>query len=287
MMCFKIIPFLSLIFLGFIPNSPAQTYDGRSDSCDILHEELYLEVLDFTNKTITGRAFIRLTPKVNNLGAVRFDLRNLTVDSVTFNGQPIAFIQNGESVLCSFSQLLNIGDTATLMIRYGGSPTTGTGSFGGFYWSGSFAFNIGVSLNDIPHPFGRAWMPCFDNFVERFTLTCHVRVATSQTAVCGGVLQGVTNHGDGTHTFTWALQQPVPSYLMSVAVGPYAFVQGNLFTASGQQVPYLLAARAQDTTQMKNSFVNLPHALLTFTQLFGPYVWGRVGYVLVPFTSGA
>lgn len=264
-----------------------QNYDTRSDSCDILHTELYLDVLDFTNKTIQATAHITFTPKVPGLQQVRFDLRNLTVSSVTLGAVPVAFTQSGESVHCLLPVPLNPGDTAILSLSYSGQPVTGTGSFGGFYWSGAFAFNLGVSLNDIPHPFGRAWMPCFDNFVERFTLTCHVRVSQNHTAVCGGILTGVTDHGDGTRTFSWALTEPVPSYLMSVAVGPYAFVQGQYESAPGQPVPYLLAARPQDTTNMKNSFANLEQALQTFTQRYGPFVWSRVGYVLVPFTSGA
>ena len=38
---------------------------------------------------------------------------------------------------------------------------------------------------------------------------------------------------------------------------------------------------------MKNSFVNLNTALATFENRFGPYVWNRVGYCMVPFSSGA
>jgi aminopeptidase N len=274
-----------LILLPF--SSQGQNYDTRSDSCDLLHMELYLDVLDFTNKTIQATAHVRFTPKVPGLQQVRFDLRNLTVSSVTLGVVPILFSQSGESVKCFLPAPLNPGDTAVLSLSYGGQPITGTGSFGGFYWSGAFAFNLGVSLNDIPHPFGRAWLPCFDNFVERFTLTCHVRVSQNHAAVCGGILTGVTDHGDGTRTFSWELAEPVPSYLMSVAVGPYVFLQGQYEAAPGQPVPYLLAARPQDTTNLKSSFVNLEHALQTFTQRYGPFVWSRVGYVLVPFTSGA
>ncbi|MCX7650855.1 MAG: M1 family metallopeptidase [Flavobacteriales bacterium] len=286
--CFCLI--FGILLLGWISGKKvlqAQGYDTRSDSCDILHTEVFLDVLDFTNKTIAATAHIRLTPKVNGLDRVRFDLRNLTVSTVMSGAQPVSFSQVGESVICVFPQSLNLGDTVTLTLQYGGQPIAGTGSFGGFYWVGAFAFNLGVSLNDIPHPFGRAWIPCFDNFVERFTLTCHVRVSEQNAAVCGGTLTAITPHGDGTHTFSWALSEPVPSYLMSVAVGPYVFVEGYFQNNPFPPVPYLLAARPQDTTQMRNSFVNLESALQIFTHKYGPFVWSRVGYVLVPFTSGA
>jgi aminopeptidase N len=49
----------------------------------------------------------------------------------------------------------------------------------------------------------------------------------------------------------------------------------------------VLAARASDTTALKNGFVHLPDAVLGFEDYFGPYVWNRVGYCLVPFSSGA
>jgi aminopeptidase N len=42
-----------------------------------------------------------------------------------------------------------------------------------------------------------------------------------------------------------------------------------------------------DTTNMKNAFINLENAFDAFEDKFGPYLWDKVGFVLVPFNGGA
>ena len=74
--------------------------------------------------------------------------------------------------------------------------------------------------------------------------------------------------------------------MASVAVGSYTQVN-KIYNGINGPVPIILTAAAADTANVKNSLINLNTALSTFENRFGPYLWNRVGYALVPFNSGA
>lgn len=267
--------------------NPNFLYDSRSDSIDVTRQSIFLNITDFTNKTITGNCNTLIKAKVDNINEITLDLRGFTVDSVLHsNGLPLSYSHIGEKLNITFNQPLMMNDSAELSIYYGGATTPGS-SFGGFYWQSGIAYNLGVGLDDIPHNMGRAWFPCFDNFVERALYDLHITVDTVNKAVCGGVLDSVSWTGGSTHTFHWTMHQTVPTYLVSVAVGKYQFVNDLYVSSLYQNKPMQLAALGPDTMNMKNSFINLKSTLGHFENLFGPYLWDRVGYVLVPFNSGA
>ena len=135
----------------------------RSDSVAILHNNLYLNVTDFTAHTIQGRDVVTLSPKLQ-VGQVTFDLEALTVDSVLVNQTAVSFAhQNGKLTVPVAG--VSVGDTALVDIHYHGVPTHD--NWGGIFFSGQYAYNIGVTLDAVPHSIGRAWFPCFDAFLLR------------------------------------------------------------------------------------------------------------------------
>lgn len=263
-------------------------YDTRSDSIDLLHFTINLEITDFTNKIIKGYTEIQFTPLQNNIQDIRLDLMTLNVDSVIWVSDSTVLSYNhlGESLNIGFSNPQNIGDTNSIRIYYGGTPSFDP-TFGGFYFQSGFAYNVGVSLNDIPHNYGRTWYPCFDNFIERSSYDFIITTQDIHSAVCGGVLQSSVNNGNGTKTYRWHLEQSVPSYLTSVAVNNFVLLQDTVLSISNDVIPIILAARPSDTANVMNSFVNLKNAFHIYESKFGPYLWDRIGYVFVPMTAGA
>ncbi len=260
--------------------------NSRSDSVDVLHTTIHLDVTDFSGQTIRGMATICFVAKVDSLMRLDLDLLQLTIDSVRGPNGLLTYLYPGQQTIQIYlPQPMMQGDTSEVTVYYQGKPKKDSGGWGGWYWSGDLAFNIGVALTDVPHTFGRAWFPCFDNFVERCTYTLYVRTPADKVAVCGGALVGYTPNADGTTTWHWELTQPVPSYLISVAVHKYALVHDNYISVTGDTIPILLGALASDTLKLKNSFKHLKDALAMYEAAWGPYRWQKVGYVLT--TVGA
>ena len=59
----------------------------------------------------------------------------------------------------------------------------------------------GVGFAADPHSFGRAWFPCFDNFVERCTFEFFVHVDNDRTVFANGALVDVSEPGPGEHIY--------------------------------------------------------------------------------------
>lgn len=259
----------------------------RSDTMNVLNYEIYL---DFTNAdlgNLKGNCEVKFSPLMN-VNSLSLDLLQMNVDSILYHGNPVAFSYNDTLIVAYFGSTINAGLTDSLTVYYGGSPQMDPSGWGGFYMTGGYYYNLGVGFESYPHNYGRVWHPCFDNFVERATYDFQILTDGGNTAYCNGTRLNVSTVGTDSLITTWNLQTEIPSYLASVAVSSYTHVVQNYFSVlQGQNIPIWLAAKPSDTTNVKNSFLHLVDALQGFETYYGPYKWERIGYVMVPFNSGA
>lgn len=287
LLCFRLILLFSA---GLFKTAIAQTsfpYDTRSDSISIEHYNVHLDLRDFSTFILKGHTEISIEPLVNNISEIRLDLMGPTVDSVhDINGNLLSFTPAPLGFKVNLGATFNIGDSTSIEVFYHGT-TVQDPTFGGFYFNSAYAFNVGVSLDDIPHNYGKTWFPCFDNFITRSTYDLFVTTLPVHDAACGGVFQSTVINPDLSKTHHWKVFQTIPTYLISVAVSNYVFVNDTFTNYQNNPIPVKLAAHAADTTHMKSSFSNLENAFDIFESKFGPYRWDRVGYVLVPMTAGA
>lgn len=257
----------------------------RSDTIDVIKYTINLDITDFSNQKIKGNTVIRLAPKLNSQNHVCLDLLKMTVDSIKVLSNLITYSYNDTLLIANLPTIINTVDTIDLTVYYHGVPQGDPAGWGGFSFNGNYAYNLGVGFGAKPHNYGRVWFPCFDNFVEKSRYEFNIITDPLKSAYCNGYLVS-DNTASGKRTRSWKLDQQIPSYLASVAVADYAQVNMNIAALNGN-LPAIIAARASDTTAVKNGFVHLPNAVQGFENYYGPYVWNRVGYCLVPFNSGA
>lgn len=259
--------------------------NDRSDTIDVLHYDITLDITDFAGQTIAGNCVLRFSPKMNNVSSISLDLLELTIDSILLDGQIVSnYSYNDTLIQVPFGVPMNDADTAEVQVFYRGHPLPDP-SWGGFYFQQGYAYNIGVGFSSNPHTIGRMWHPCFDNFVERATYTFNITTTAPKKAHCNGYLAGEASMGS-LLTRTWEMEQPIPTYLACVAVNDYATVNLTHTGISGN-IPIELVALAGDTTNLKNSFANLGTAIDAFEYWYGDHQWSKVGYTVVPFAAGA
>lgn len=273
----KFVAFTSLFFLTLF-HSVAQTYQ------DAQKYHLKINTIGILNTGIQANAKINIK-KLDNDSLIKFDLLGFNVDSVLVNENLTTFQKTDSSLLVNIPFVSLINDSMLVDIYYRGVPQKDA-LWGGFYVSGTYAFNMGIGFQSKPHNFGRAWFPCFDNFTDRALYTLEVTTAPTFKAVCGGLLVDDTTYIDGSSKSTWELNQPIPTYLASMAIGKYTFVK-HTFTGQFGSLPVWLAVEAKDTAKLNASFVKLNNAISCFEEKFGPYLFDRVGFVGVPFNAGA
>lgn len=260
--------------LFFVVSTYAQ--NGRENDFDVIHYEIRLDVLDFSTKIIRGQTQVTFSPTIIGFNTLNLELRKLTVDSVYFNNQPVtSFSHIGNDLQITLPFFMMPYDTTSVSIFYQGVPHSE--SWGGFHFSGQYAFNLGVGFVSKPPNLGKAWFPCKDDFFDRALYDFHIRVSDTKKAVCGGLLQSVTPQGDGTHTFHWKMDFAIPTYLASVVVGDYVEVS-DTFSGIDRDIPISIHVRPADQWKVAGSFANLKTIMANLENRFGPYPFERIGY---------
>lgn len=260
--------------------------DLRSDSFDILNININLSLQNFSGKTISANTTVTFKPKIANQQSIGFDLLKLDVTQVLNKGLPISFSYNDTLLRIFFTQTLVPDSIYSVEISYNGSPVQDASGWGGWYWSGVYAFNLGVGFAANPHNYGRVWFPCFDNFIERQTFDFVVAVPSGYMAICNGELKAV-NYGSATDWYTWHMEQPIPSYLACINAAPYVTVESVYQSIDGRKIPVWLNALSSDTNNVKLSFAKLDTCIRLFENLFGKYPFEKIGFSMVPFNNGA
>lgn len=208
---------------------------------------------------------------------IKLELKDLTVDDVTVNGQPFSFSHDGELITISLSGTINTGDQVLVDVAYHGEPFHE--GWGGFHWSvGDYCFNLGVGFISVPHNLGKTWFPCIDDFQDRALYTIYATVDEGKDAVCGGLLEEIIDNGNGTLTYKWAMQHTIPTYLASIAVGDYARWTDTYYGINGD-IPIEIWVKPADSNKVDGSFEHLNEILAIYEEHFGPYRFERVGYV--------
>lgn len=259
----------------------------RSDTIDVLRYDITLDFMNVGSQEISGICQVKFSSLQNNISTISLDLLQLTIDSIKQTGSQISYGYNDTLIVASLSTTLNTGDVDSITVYYHGNPQGDPSGWGGFYFQNNYAYNLGVGFGADPHNYGRVWHPCFDNFVERAIYNITLITPASLRGYANGLITSETDYGT-YYERTWHLNQEIPTYLACVAVSDYTHSEQNYHSnLTGNDIPMYLIATATDTNNMKSSFTHLDEAVAGFEDNYGPYLWDKVGFHLVPFSSGA
>ena len=266
---------LGLVFILTIQLNAQRTMNGIGDTIHAIHYEIVLNDINTNNQTIEGSTKITLTPLIEGIQSIPLELKDLTVDMVIIDDLPYPFSHENEIIRIELPVPLSIDDTITAEISYHGKPFHE--SWGGFHFSGDYAFNLGVGFVSIPHNLGKTWFPCIDDFTDRATYDFLVTVESDKKAICGGTLIDTKDNGNGTKTWHWQMKHPIPTYLASVAIGEYLLYEDEYYGIE-DTIPIQIYTRPSQIDKVEGSFVHLKEILQWYETRFGPYPFSRVGY---------
>lgn len=256
---------------------------ARSDTFDILHYDITLDVTDYAGQQITAATAISFTPLMPGQSFIRFDLVDLTVDSVTDVNGTLSFEQSGDFLKVFFASSPPVGSTNDLTVHYHGHPYRDP-VWGGVYFESNMVYSLGIGLSTIPPNFGKVLYPCFDSFVERATYAWHVTSAGGRKFHGQGDLVGEVVLGGDTVRRDFLMNDAIPTHVSAFAVSNYVDSNWVHIGAYGP-VNIRLTAQGSGINTMVNKFADLDGAIDAMEFWFGPQPYDRVGYVQT--TDGA
>ena len=239
-----------------------QSADNRSD---IRYCRMHWTV-DPAIKYIQGEVMTVFEP-VESVGSLEFDFSQvLTMNSIQFHGQNLAFTQNGDVITVQFPSQLPAFLTDSLTFFYQGAPTS-TG-FGSFEVDAHDSVPILWTLSE---PYGAMeWWPCKQALNDKIdSVDIFITHPAAYRAASNGLLQSEKT-ANGWTTAHWKHRFPVAAYLVCMAVTNY-----TTFT--------ILAPFGADTTKILNyvypenladaqtGIIDHAEAMLLYDQLFGLY----------------
>ncbi len=249
---------------------------------DVLKIEPHLRV-DLDGTTLSGYTLSELVASQIPLSQV--DLRfthSLTIDSVWADGGHQATLTSlgTDSIQVHLQPAPALHDTVRIGIAYHGNPATIDG-WGGYRWGQAagwqpqIAFSMGDGLNLDPPPANYNWIPSYADPTDKTLWEAWFRVPSNRVVSSNGLRIDTLNNNDGTTTWHYRLDQPVSTYLLSIAVSDYMIMVQRESNPLIENFVY-----PSRITQAQTHFANVPTVLDSFTARFGPYPFQRFGYTM-------
>lgn len=240
-----------------------------ADSVDVLHYDI---TLDLSQRPVRGDATLTLR-LLQPCNTIALDYV-LGIDSVAVDGSVVAGADLAALPMASHS----VDDTVTVRVWYYTYGYVESGGWGGLHVDNDMTYNLGVGFDDDPHIMGRAWFPCRDNFYDKATYTLNVTTKAGWTAECGGSCQNRSvDVGNKEHS-QWHISQPTPTYLVSVSQANWKRVYDTVTSVYGDY-PATYGYLYPSQSQVQAAFAQLDSVMPMFERCFGPYRWGRIGYI--------
>ncbi len=239
----------------------------------VSHVDLDWDVL-FDRKILKGTAILTLA-RANQAEPLILDTRELSIEKVETSVDGIKFspgtftVGANDKILGAPLSIPLPPNAKRVRIHYSTAPGAS-----GLQWlepaqtagkKHPFVFTQSQAIH------ARSWIPLQDTPAVRVTYTARVRTPRQLLAVMSAEnLSGAARDGD----YSFRMRQPIPSYLIALAVGDLRFRSLGPRTGVYAEPPVInLAARElSDTEKM----------VVATERLYGPYRWGRYDILVLP-----
>jgi len=241
-----------------------------SNAGKIEMKHLHLDIkVDMEKKQISGSALWT----INNLHKqpeLILDTYDLTIDSVWVDGKLVRYHLDAPIKFLGSALHIPIMDNSKfVMIAYKTGPNARA-----LQWldpqqtydkKSPFLYTQSESI------YARSWIPCPDGPGIRFTYSARVTVPAGLMALMSAENTDIVND---TGIYYFKMEQPIPAYLMALAVGDLAFKGIDERTGVYAEKGMIDKARWE--------FENVGLMVGTAEQLYGPYRWGRYDVLVLP-----
>lgn len=242
---------------------------ANPDTIRVTHLELDLTA-DFESRQLRGTATLAVERQKEDAKRLVLDTRELTINQVTVDGEDVDYsLGDTDADLGTPLNIMLPAEADKVTVHYATSPEAS-----GVQWL-TPAQTAGKE-----HPFlftqaqaihARSFIPLQDSPQVRVTYDATIRTPKALLAVMSAANDPQTER-DGVYEFT--MPQPVPSYLIALAIGDLAFTPMGPRTGVYAEPSMLDAAAAE--------FEDTESMLEATEKKYGPYSWDRYDLLILP-----
>jgi aminopeptidase N len=248
----------------------------------IEHIALDLE-LDFPKRSIRGSASLTLRRVDPDATTVELDAVAFTIAAVTVDDKNVKYTYDGRLLVVDVPRALEHGK---LVVRYEATPRRG------LYFL--------EPDEHVPTRPRQAWtqcqeedarhiFPCHDKPHVKMTTEACVTVPSGFSVLSNGELAGKEQDAKaGTETFHWRMNDPHPSYLVTIVAGEFAVFGDRVTLAPApgstvrREVPLTYLVPKGREEDGRRTFGRTPDMVSFFSELTGvPYPWNKYAQVVV------
>ena len=260
---------------------PARDYFSFANTGQFVTDHLVLDlVVDFESRRLSGKARLDLRRLDPDATEIVLDTRDLSITGVlVFSSAnsplPAAYrfgdadTVMGTPLVIRLPENMASADAVSVEIAYATSPQSTALQWLPPELTAGGNHPMMFSQSQAVH--ARSWVPLQDTPAVRMTYEATITTAESLLAVMSADNDPLASR-DGSYFFT--MPQPIPSYLLAIAVGNIYFAPIGAQTGVYAE-PELLEASVYE-------FADTQDMLEQAEQLFGPYEWGRYDLLVLP-----
>jgi aminopeptidase N len=259
----------------------AQDHFSFANTEEFVTEHLHLDLaVDFGSEILHGTATLTMRREDNEAGEIILDTRDLSIESVAFiagSGDLVDVDHElgetdknlGTPLIIRVPAELSDSSELNVHIAYRTSPdSTALGWLPPELTAGGehpFLFSQSQSIH------ARSWVPLQDTPAIRITYSARIQTPPELLAVMSA---NNDPNAERTGIYEFDMPQPIPAYLLAIAVGNIHFAEIGADTGVYAE-PELLEASAFEFADTQAMFE-------TAEAMFGPYRWGRYDLLILP-----
>jgi len=204
-----------------------------------------------------------------------FDLtEQLYVEDITHASGSLFYTHSVDSVSVTLPAAMAEGQVDSLTVHYSGFPHEPVFRRGLMFLmhDGNDPEHAGPIVASMSEPaFAKYWWPCKDRPYDKAYSAVSLTIPEDLIGVSNGTLVSETAADAGWKTYAWREAYPMPTYLVSVAISNYVYLESPCLTSGGTDVPMKNWVFSSDADDAVIAFEPLCNMMEFCEGFFGPY----------------
>jgi len=230
--------------------------------------------VDMKQQTIHGSVTVAFVPLQAELKTLSLDAADLDIDAVELvraeSSTKLDYAVKDRMLRISLPAAPGTDKELAVRISYNARPNTGLYFFSETKTETAEAWNYGEG--------GRHnnWLPLYNDTNDRFSVDFRITVAKPYLVLGNGAQQETQENLDGSRTFHWLQDEPIPNYLLALNIGQFVEVPLADAEVGQRKIPLSVWTHAGDEESAAFSFAKTPEMVEYFSELLGyDYAWPK------------